>query len=150
MALPLVSIINGPNLNLLGKREPEIYGHETLEEIEAICRNQAARSGMATDFFQSNHEGAIVDKLHEARESSQGVIINAAAYTHTSVAIMDALLALEVPVIELHLTNTHRREKIRARSYVSKAATGIICGFGADGYALSIMAMERLIKNSRT
>lgn len=137
-----IAILNGPNLNLLGLREPEIYGADTLEDIEARCRDLAERRGVALDFRQSNHEGQLVDWIHAAREGAHALILNAGAYTHTSVAILDALRAYDGPVIELHLSNTHRREDFRHRSWVALRADGIIMGFGARGY---LMALEAAI-----
>ncbi len=140
-----VFLLNGPNLNLLGTREPEIYGHETLGDIETMCANRAAEHGLALDFRQSNHEGEIVTWIQEARLAADGLIINPAAYTHTSVAIQDALRMFEGPVIELHLSNTHKREAFRHHSFVSPVATGVIMGFGPRGYALALDAMATLL-----
>ena len=134
----LVYVLNGPNLNLLGKRQPDIYGSETLLDVEAGCRTLAAELGLELRFLQSNHEGQIVDWIHEAREAAGGIAINPAAYTHTSVAILDALNACEVPIIECHISNVHRREPFRHHSYVSAAATAVLAGFGIEGYALAI------------
>ena len=144
MAKPLF-ILNGPNLNLLGSREPEIYGSTTLADIEAQARARAAQLGLTVDFRQSNHEGDLVDWLQEARKTAAGVILNAGAYTHTSVAIHDALKSVEVPVIEVHISNPHRREPFRHTSYVSPAVTGTICGVGAQGYALAVEALATLL-----
>jgi 3-dehydroquinate dehydratase-2 len=135
-----ILILNGPNLNLLGLREPEIYGRETLADIEARCRDMAERLGVALDFRQSNHEGTLVDWLHEAREGADAVILNAGAYTHTSVAILDALRAFEGFVVELHLSNIHRREAFRHHSYVALRADGVIAGFGWRGYLHALEA----------
>ncbi len=143
--VPLIYVLNGPNLNLLGKREPEIYGYQTLADIEASCVARAGNLGLEIAFHQSNHEGALVDLIQGAREDGAGIIINPAAYTHTSVAILDALLTFSGPIIELHLSNVHRREAFRGHSYVSKAATGVICGLGAQGYLLSLDAMAAQI-----
>lgn len=142
---PLVQIINGPNLNLLGVREPAIYGAETLGDIETACAERAEELGLAIDFRQSNQEGDLVDWIQEARLSHDGIILNAAAYTHTSVAILDALNAAELPVVEVHLSNPHRREAFRHISYVSLAADGVICGLGSHGYLLALDAIARLI-----
>lgn len=144
MSLPIF-ILNGPNLNMLGLRQPEIYGRETLADIEASCRSYAGALGLAIDFRQSNIEGELVAWIQEARSAAGGVIINAAAYTHTSVAIQDALMLLSVPVIEVHLSNIHKREAFRHHSYVAAAAQGMICGFGPRGYllALDVLAAER-------
>lgn len=144
MAKPLF-VLNGPNLNLLGSREPEIYGHTTLGDIEAQTRARAAQLGLAVEFRQSNHEGDLVDWVQEARAAAAGVILNAGAYTHTSVALHDALKAVDVPVIEVHISNPHRREPFRHTSYVSPVATGVICGVGAQGYALAVEALATLL-----
>ena len=146
---PLVQIINGPNLNLLGVREPEIYGTETLGDIETACAERAEQLGLDIDFRQSNLEGDIVDWIQEARLSHDGIILNAAAYTHTSVAILDALKVAELPVIELHISNPHRREAFRHTSFVSLAADGVICGLGSHGYLLALDAIARLIELRR-
>ena len=140
-----IMLLNGPNLNMLGTRQPEIYGRVSLAEIEARVRERAAAHGLDLDFRQSNHEGELVTWIQEARTSCAGVIINPAAYTHTSVAIQDALATCEFPVIELHLSNTHRREACRRHSYVSPVATGVIFGFGAHGYELALEAIARLV-----
>lgn len=140
-----VLIVNGPNLNTLGTREPEIYGRETLSDIEAKCHAAAKALGLALEFYQSNHEGEIVTKIQESAKSYQGLIINAGAYTHTSIAIMDALLSLKIPVIEVHLSNIFQREAFRHESYISKAAKGIICGFGSQSYLLALQAMKELV-----
>lgn len=140
-----ILVLNGPNLNLLGVREPATYGRETLADIEEACLEQAAELGLSVDFRQSNHEGQLVDWIQEARENADGIILNAGAYTHTSIAILDALKAAELPVIEVHLSNIYRREAFRHSSYVSVAANGIICGFGGHGYVLALAAMARLI-----
>lgn len=139
-----ILILNGPNLNLLGLREPEIYGADTLADIEARCVERAERRGLALEFRQSNHEGALVDWIHAARGSVEAIILNAGAYTHTSVAILDALRAFEGKVIELHLTNTHRREAFRHHSYVSLRADGVIMGFGAPGYLMALDAAAEM------
>jgi 3-dehydroquinate dehydratase-2 len=145
--LPTVFILNGPNLNLLGVRDPSIYGRDTLGDIEERCTARAASLDLEIDFRQTNHEGQLVDWIQEARESADGVILNAGAYTHTSVAVLDALTAAELPVIEVHLSNIFRRERFRNHSYVSLAATGVICGFGSQGYELALDAMARLIED---
>jgi len=136
-----VLILNGPNLNLLGQRQPDVYGRTTLAEIETLCHDTAARLGLALEFHQSNHEGVLIDHIHAARGVHQGLILNAGAYTHTSVALMDAISSAEIPTIELHLSNVHAREPFRHRSYIAKVALGIICGFGPNGYAMAINAM---------
>jgi 3-dehydroquinate dehydratase-2 len=143
---PTILIINGPNLNLLGVREPEVYGSDTLGDIEMACAERAETLGVGIDFRQSNAEGEIVTWIQEARTAHEGILLNAGAYTHTSVAIMDALLAADLPVIEIHLSNPYRREAFRHRSYVSLAADGVICGLGAHGYLLALDAMARLIE----
>jgi 3-dehydroquinate dehydratase II len=140
-----IFVLNGPNLNLLGVREPAIYGSETLADVGRRTQARAQALGLAVDFRQSNHEGELVDWIQEARESASGVILNAGALTHTSVAILDALNAAEKPVIELHLSNVFRREAFRHHSYVSAAAQGVICGFGAKGYELAIEAMANIL-----
>ena len=145
---PTILVLNGPNLNLLGLREPEIYGHETLADIEESCLEQAAELGLSVDFRQSNHEGQLVDWIQEARENADGIILNAGAYTHTSVAILDALNAAALPVIEVHLSNIYRREEFRHHSYVSRAARGVICGLGGHGYELALMALARLLRSA--
>ena len=140
-----VLVLNGPNLNLLGTREPAVYGRETLADVETLCADECARHGLAADCRQSNHEGQLVDWIQEAREKACGIILNAGAYTHTSVAILDALTAAEKPVIELHLSNVFRREGFRHHSYVSPAAQGVICGFGGKGYELAVEAMADIV-----
>lgn len=144
-----ILIVNGPNLNMLGKREPELYGTQALADIEAACRAEAKALGLTLDWFQSNHEGAIIDALHNAHAAQQAVIINAGAYTHTSIAIMDALLMIKQPVIEVHLSNIFRREEFRHQSYISKASHGVICGFGAQSYLLGLRAMQALLSTDR-
>ena len=145
----LVFVINGPNLNLLGEREPEIYGQTTLDDIRQIATDSADSAGLSIDFRQSNEEGALVDWIQEASRDAAGLIINGAGYTHTSVAIMDALLASAVPVIEVHLSNIYKREEFRHHSYISRAAQGVICGFGADVYTLAILAMSKLLESDK-
>ncbi|MCZ4260341.1 type II 3-dehydroquinate dehydratase [Limimaricola sp. G21655-S1] len=140
-----ICILNGPNLNLLGKRQPEIYGHDTLEDVGRACAALAAELGLETEMFQSNHEGEIIDRIHRAREDAAGIIINPAAYTHTSVAILDALNAFEGPVLEVHISNVHKRESFRHHSYVSLRAEGVIAGFGVQGYELALRRMARLL-----
>ena len=141
-----VFILNGPNLNLLGVREPSIYGRDTLGDVEERCTARAAALGLEIDFRQSNHEGQLVDWIQEARESADGIILNAGALTHTSVALLDALSAADLPVIEVHLSNIFRRESFRHHSYVSLAANGVICGLGAQGYELALDAIASLIE----
>jgi 3-dehydroquinate dehydratase II len=141
-----VYVLNGPNLNLLGTREPEIYGYATLADVEKLCRATAERHGLALEFRQSNHEGQIIDWIQEARaKTAAGLVINPAGYTHTSVAILDALLALEAPIIEVHISDIHKREPFRRHSYVSQAARSVICGSGIDGYAQAISELAVLI-----
>lgn len=142
---PEIMIVNGPNLNMLGVREPQIYGYETLADIEAMCEERAAALGVSVDFRQSNFEGELVTMIQSARGSASGIIINPAGYTHTSVAILDALKLTDLPVIELHLSNPHTREDFRHRSFVSPAARGIVCGFGAHGYVLAVEAMAQIL-----
>ena len=142
--VPRVLVLNGPNLNMLGTRQPEIYGRETLAEIEALCREKANTLGAEIAFRQSNHEGVLIDWIHEARGTQDAIVINPAGLTHTSLSLMDALIACELPVIELHLSNPHRRESFRHDSYVSKVAAGLICGLGSHGYILAIEAAVRL------
>ena len=142
-----ILILNGPNLNLLGTREPDIYGRETLATIEAACRDRAADLDMNVDFRQSNDEGQLVTWIQEAPKAHAGIIINAGAYTHTSVALLDALSAIDLPIIEVHLSNIHRREEFRHHSFVSKAADGMICGLGGQGYELALEALAKRLKN---
>ncbi len=140
----LIYVLNGPNLNLLGQREPEIYGRDSLDDIEQRMKTLAGDLGLKTRFLQSNHEGEIVDWIQAAREHAAGLIINPAAFTHTSVAILDALQSYEGPVIEVHLSNIHKREPFRQHSYVSTRADGVIVGCGADGYLLALRRMANL------
>ncbi|HEV3183425.1 MAG TPA: type II 3-dehydroquinate dehydratase [Xanthobacteraceae bacterium] len=141
-----VYVLNGPNLNLLGTREPEKYGRATLADVERLCREAAKAHGLAVEFRQSNHEGAIVDWIQEAaREKAVGIVLNPAAYTTTSVAILDAILAAQIPVIEIHITNIHARESFRHDSYVSKVARAVICGFGVEGYRLAISGLAAMV-----
>jgi len=143
--LATVFVLNGPNLNLLGVREPSIYGRDTLGDVEERCTARAAALGLEIDFRQSNHEGQLVDWIQEARESADGIILNAGALTHTSVALLDALSAADLPIIEVHLSNIFRRERFRHHSYVSLAANGVICGLGAQGYEFALDAIASLI-----
>ncbi|KTR84840.1 3-dehydroquinate dehydratase [Novosphingobium barchaimii] len=145
MSDKLVLVLNGPNLNLLGKREPGIYGSATLADIEASLQERGQELGITVELRQSNHEGALVDGLHEAQErGAAAVILNAGAYTHTSVALLDAIRAITVPVIEVHLSNPHAREAFRHTSWIAPAAKGTIAGFGADSYLLALEASARL------
>ena len=130
---------------MLGTREPEIYGTETLQDIEALCRDEAGKYGMDVDFRQTNAEAELISWVQQGRDTSDGLIINGAGYTHTSVALMDALMAYGRPVVEVHLSNIYKREPFRHHSYISPAAQGIICGFGAKGYALALQAITRLV-----
>jgi len=141
-----ILVLNGPNLNLLGVREPKTYGSETLADIEEACLDRAAGLDLALDFRQSNHEGQLVDWIQEARESADGIIINAGAYTHTSIAILDALRACELPIIEVHLSNVFAREAYRHHSYISSVARGLICGFGAQSYILALDAIAYVLE----
>lgn len=141
----LITILNGPNLNLLGLREPDIYGHETLEDVAAQCAAVGGTLGLESALRQSNHEGELVSWVHEARETSAGIIINAGAYTHTSVALFDALNTFSGPVLEVHITNIHKREAFRHHSYISARADGVIVGFGVEGYALAMRRMGTLL-----
>lgn len=141
----LIYILNGPNLNLLGLREPEIYGPDTLEDVEAMCREVGRGFGLVPRLMQSNHEGELVDWIHDARDEAGGIIINPAAYTHTSVAILDALHTFAGPVLEVHISNVHKREPFRHHSFVSQRADGVIAGFGVEGYALAMRRMGTLL-----
>lgn len=134
-------VLNGPNINLLGTRQPEVYGRVTLDMIEKACTEHASRLGAGVHFLQSNHEGALVDAIHASKGTHDGIVLNAGAYTHTSIALMDAIASVEVPTIELHLSNVHAREEFRHKSYISKVSIGLICGFGAPGYLLALDAM---------
>jgi 3-dehydroquinate dehydratase II len=146
----LVYVLNGPNLNLLGKRQPHIYGHETLADVEHDCRALAAELGLDLRFHQSNREYEIIDWIHEARETASGIVMNPAAFTHTSVAILDALNAFDAPVIEVHISNVHKREEFRHYSFVSKRADGVIAGFGTQGYQLALRRIATLIGEKKT
>jgi len=143
--MPHVLILNGPNLNLLGQRQPEVYGHETLADVEAACATLAATLGLTLGCRQSNHEGALVDLIQTARTTAQGIVINPGAYSHTSVAILDALNAFDGPVLEVHISNIHKREAFRHHSYVSGRAEGVIAGFGTEGYLLALRRMATLL-----
>ncbi|MEU5882447.1 type II 3-dehydroquinate dehydratase [Spirillospora sp. NPDC047279] len=146
---PSVLVLNGPNLNLLGEREPSLYGTTSLAEVEARCRTVGAEHRLHVDVRQSNHEGVLIDAVHEARETAAGIVINAGGYSHTSVALRDALAAAGIPVVEVHLTNIHRREAFRASSHVAAVADAVICGAGAHGYELALHHLARLIGKER-
>jgi 3-dehydroquinate dehydratase II len=141
-----ILVLNGPNLNMLGTREPAIYGRDTLDDVRERAQKCAAELGVAIDFRQTNHEGELVGWIQEARTSASGIILNAGALTHTSIAVLDALQAAALPVIEVHLSNIFRREAFRQHSYVSMAANGVICGLGAKGYELALQAMTDILK----
>lgn len=143
--LPLVAVLNGPNMNMLGLRQPELYGAETLDDVETLCAETGEALDLAIDFRQTNIEGELISWIQQCRGHAAGIVINPAGYTHTSIALMDALLASELPVIEVHVTNIHRREAFRQNSYVSKVAVGVICGLGIRGYALALTAMAELL-----
>jgi len=140
-----VFILNGPNLNLLGLRQPEIYGSETLADVAAACTALGRDLGLAVRFEQTNHEGVLVELIHEAREAASGIVINPAALSHTSIAVLDALLAYDGPVLEVHISNIHRREAFRHHSHVSTRADGVIAGFGTEGYLMALSRMARLV-----
>jgi 3-dehydroquinate dehydratase-2 len=144
----IVYVLNGPNLNLLGKRQPAIYGYETLADVEAECRRIGGELGLEITFHQSNAEFQLIDWIHEARERAGGIVINPAAFTHTSVALLDALNACDLPIIEVHISNVHKREPFRHHSYVSTIASGVIAGFGTQGYPLALQRMARLIEEA--
>lgn len=141
-----VLVLNGPNLNMLGVREPHIYGSMTLDDLEAACQERAEQLGLVVDFRQSNHEGELVSWIQQARTEHDGIVINAGAYSHTSVAIMDALILSELPVVEVHLSNIYKREAIRHHSHISAVAKGMICGFGPHGYLLGLDAMANILE----
>lgn len=147
--MPSVLVLNGPNLNMLGTREPAIYGSETLNDVEARCAARAKAHGLSMDFRQTNIEGELVDWIQQARGLASGIVINAGAYTHTSIAIHDALRACDVPVVEVHLSNIYKREAFRHHSYVSPAANGMICGFGSHGYELAIEAISNILNATK-
>ena len=141
-----ILLVNGPNLNMLGSREPDVYGHETLPQIEAKCKTVAAGLKLELTCFQSNHEGEIVDTIQQSIKKYNGLIINPGAYSHTSIAIMDALLSVPFPIIEVHLSNIFKREEFRHESYVSRVASGVICGLGSQGYLLALEAIAEKVK----
>jgi 3-dehydroquinate dehydratase-2 len=142
---PKVLVIHGPNLNMLGMREPQIYGHQTLQEINRVLQAQAERLGLAVETFQSNHEGELVDRIQQANDAFDGIVINPAAYTHTSVAIRDALSLLTIPIVEIHLSNINKRESFRHTSLIADIATARISGFGAHGYLLALDGLAQLL-----
>mgnify|MGYP001048748141 CR=1 FL=1 len=141
--MPLVLILNGPNLNLLGQRQPDIYGKTTLADVEQICTTHAESLALDVEFMQSNHEGVMIDAIHAAKGKHGGLVINAGAFTHTSIALMDAVASAELPMVEVHLSNIHAREPFRHVSYLSKVAVGQICGFGAQGYVMALDALAQ-------
>jgi 3-dehydroquinate dehydratase II len=149
MAMPLIVVLNGPNMNMLGLRQPELYGRDTLDDVEQLCAETADQLGLAIEFRQSNSEGELISWVQEARNTAAGIIINPAGYTTTSIGLMDALLASDLPVIEVHVTNIHRREEFRQHSYISKVAVGVIAGLGIQGYALALSAMADLLSGDR-
>ncbi len=144
--MPSVLILNGPNLNLLGTRQPDVYGKTTLADVHGMCKDEAARLGLTITFEQSNHEGVLIDLIHAAKGTHDAIVLNAGAYTHTSIALMDAIASVELPVVEVHLSNIHAREEFRHTSYIAPVAVGQICGFGAKGYLMALDALsERLV-----
>lgn len=145
----LIYVLNGPNLNLLGKRQPAIYGYETLADVEEDCRRVAKEHNLEIRFHQSNREYEIIDWIHEARETAAGIVINPAAFTHTSVAILDAFNTCEFPIIEVHISNVHKREAFRHHSFISPVASGVIAGFGTQGYTLAIQRLAKLIETGK-
>jgi 3-dehydroquinate dehydratase-2 len=145
--MPSVLILNGPNLNLLGQRQPDIYGKTTLADVEQICTTHAQSVGLDVEFMQSNHEGVMIDAIHAAKAKHGGLVINAGAFTHTSIALMDAVASVELPMVEVHLSNIHAREPFRHVSYLSKVAVGQICGFGAQGYVMSLDALAQRLSD---
>lgn len=145
--IPVLYVLNGPNLNLLGVREPDVYGHDTLADVQALC--EAAAEGATVVFRQTNHEGELVDQVQEAREKASALVINAAGYTHTSVALLDALRTLTIPIVECHLSNPSARERFRHRSHISPVAAGVVSGFGSFSYELAVKAALRLAQEHR-
>ena len=145
---PLIAVLNGPNMNMLGLRQPHLYGTSTLDDVERLCAETAEGLGLGIDFRQTNGEGELISWVQECRGRTHGIVINPAGYTNTSIALLDALLATELPVMEVHITNPYRREEFRHHSYVSRAATGIISGLGIRGYAFALSAMADLLENA--
>ena len=145
MPLPLIAVFNGPNLNLLGLREPTLYGAATLDDLEALCAETAEALDLSIDFRQTNHEGELITWVQECRTKARGIVINPGGYSHTSVALMDALLAAELPTVEVHLTNIHAREEFRRHSLISRVAQGVICGLGIRGYGLALTALAEML-----
>jgi 3-dehydroquinate dehydratase-2 len=145
MVLPLIAVLNGPNLNMLGSREPALYGAATIEDLEALCAETAQALDLAIDFRQTNHEGELVTWVQNCRDRARGIVINPGGYSHTSIALMDALLAAELPAVEVHLTNIHAREEFRRHSYISRAVNGVICGLGIRGYGLALTALAEML-----
>ncbi len=145
MPLPLIAVFNGPNLNLLGTREPTLYGAATLDDLEALCAETAEALDLSIDFRQTNHEGELITWVQECRTKARGIVINPGGYSHTSVALMDALLAAELPTVEVHLTNIHAREEFRRSSLISRVAQGVICGLGIRGYGLALTALAEML-----
>lgn len=148
LSQPLVAILNGPNMNMLGLRQPHLYGTATLDDVETLCAETAEELGLGIDFRQTNGEGELISWVQECRSRAAGIVINPAGYTSTSIALMDALLASELPVIEVHVTNIHKREAFRHESYVSKVAVGVIAGLGIRGYSLALRAMADILEES--
>jgi len=145
MPLPLIAVLNGPNLNLLGSREPTLYGAATIDDLEALCAETAEALDLSIDFRQTNHEGELITWVQECRDKARGIVINPGGYGHTSIALMDALLAVDLPIVEVHLTNIHAREEFRHRSLVSRVAQGVICGLGIRGYGLALTALAEML-----
>ena len=150
MPPPLIAVLNGPNLNMLGSREPALYGAATLEDLEAFCAETAQALDLALDFRQTNGEGELITWVQDCRDRARGIVINPGGYGHTSVALMDALLAAELPVIEVHLTNIHAREDFRRHTLTSRAANGVICGLGIRGYGLALTALAEMLLDEDT
>jgi len=147
--MPLIAVLSGPNINMLGLRQPQIYGRATLDDVETLCAEAAEQAGLAIDFRQTNSEGELITWVQECRGRAAGIVINPAGYTTTSIALLDALLATDLPVIEVHISNIHRRETFRQHSYVSMAAIGVICGLGVRGYAMALQAMADILEDNR-